>query len=67
MNIGTAFVTTIEAHTAGDRATKARVTATYDMGGTLGSITFDVEIATARAFFVGQPLALSIEPLKETP
>lgn len=61
INIGTAYIVEISSPTAGDRATRARVVATYEMGNTLGSITFDVTIEEAQNLHIGQKLALNIQ------
>ena len=61
INIGTAYIVEISSPTAGDRATRARVVATYEMGNTLGSLTFEVTIEQAQGFRIGQALMLNIQ------
>ena len=60
MNIGTIYVTSIEAPHSLANNESFRVLATYEMGGTLGSVSFDVPIAEAKNFYIGKALNLSI-------
>lgn len=55
-----AFVQTIQGNRAGDRSEKFRVSATYMGGGVAGSISFDVPIAQAQQFFVGQTITVAV-------
>ena len=61
ITIGIAYIVEISTRTAGDKAKTGRVTATYEMGNTLGSITFDVTIEEAQNLHIGQKLALNIQ------
>ena len=56
-----AWVCEILANRLGDRSEKARVSATYESAGIVGSITFDVPISEAKDFYVGQLIKIYIE------
>ena len=57
-----AYVSEIQGNRAGDRSEKARISASYECANVHSSLTFDVPISEARYYWVGQKLALIVEP-----
>ena len=55
-----AWVQGIEGNRAGDRSEKVRITASYEAASILSSITFNVPIAQAHDYFVGQKIRIAI-------
>lgn len=55
-----AYVCEVQGNRAGDRSDKVRVTASYESADTMGTLTFDVPIANAKLFHVGQTVRIGI-------
>lgn len=56
-----AYVSTIEGYRAGHLSEKMRVCAAYESANIMGSLTFDVPIAEARNFYIGQRLTVVVQ------
>lgn len=55
-----AYVSEVRANRAGDRSEIVTVSADYESANILSSLTFQVPIAQAKQFFVGQPITISV-------
>ncbi len=55
-----AYIESIQANRAGDRSEKIRVTASYEEANILSSLTFEVPIAEAANYYVGQKVNITV-------
>jgi len=55
-----AYVSEVRANRAGDRSEKVTISADYESANILSSLTFQVPIAQAKQFFVGQPITINV-------
>ena len=64
MTTFTAYVCQIQTNRAGDRSEKVRITVTYEVPGSAGSLEFDMPIEEARNYYAGQAVTISISPAR---
>jgi len=55
-----AYVEQVTGNRAGHLSEKLRVSASYEIPGLLGSLTFDVPVDQAQEYYIGQELTISI-------
>lgn len=60
LEIGEAYISSIEGNRAGRLSERVKIIAAYRMADTVGSIIFEVTLEAARGYYIGQKLTISI-------